>query len=372
MAFGGTDLADDAGGAVAAQRRGQRDRRRRPAPGRRPAPLGRGRGRRDAGAGRGAAGARLHASRRAITTRARSRPRISIACSRSRRWASSRCSSLGGSIPRSGGSPPLIDGFRRDAAARRPVAKLGTAEAPRGRSLLGAGAPLTRSAPIPRRVDEGAARPRRRGRPRRGGRRQLLAHAGRGVPGAAAGRSRAGDVYYASAGGLLDAVREGGTSFEHVHGEPFFDHLDRHPDLDAAFQGSMAGRADQEARDVVAAYDFSGSAARGRRGRPRRAPRGDPVLGARSRGVLMDRPGVLPAARAHLQARGRRARRVRRRGLLRLRAGGCRRVPAVAGAARLGRRRRRASCRVPAAMAAGSRLLVVDAVLPERAVDARP
>ena len=38
-----------------------------------------------------------------------------------------------------------------------------------------------------------------------------------------------GAVYYAAAGALLDAVRDGGTPFERVTGAPFFDHLDRHP-----------------------------------------------------------------------------------------------------------------------------------------------
>ena len=50
----------------------------------------------------------------------------------------------------------------------------------------------------------------------------------------------------------------GGTAFEDVYGESFFEHLGRHRDHEAAFQASMAGRAEQEADDVVAAYDFSG------------------------------------------------------------------------------------------------------------------
>ena len=182
-----------------------------------------------------------------------------------------------------------------------------------------------------------------------------------------------GDVYYASAGGLLDAVLRGGTSFEHVHGAPFFDHLDRHPDLDAAFQGSMAGRAEQEARDVVATYDFSGL------GRVVDVGGGPGVLlGAilssapGLEGVLMDREGVLPVARAHLDSIGvgERAECV----------GGdfFASVPAGADAYLLSRvlhdwddddaARILAVCR--AAMDAGSRLLVVDAVLPERARDA--
>ena len=67
-----------------------------------------------------------------------------------------------------------------------------------------------------------------------------------------------GEVYYRAAAGTLAAVRHGGTAFEHVHGDRFFDHLRRHPEQEAAFQASMTGRSEQEAGDVVAAYDFGG------------------------------------------------------------------------------------------------------------------
>ena len=68
-----------------------------------------------------------------------------------------------------------------------------------------------------------------------------------------------GEVYYQAAAGTLAAVRQGGTAFEHVHGDRFFDHLRRHPEQEAAaFQASMAGRSEHEASDVVAAYDFGG------------------------------------------------------------------------------------------------------------------
>jgi hypothetical protein len=75
------------------------------------------------------------------------------------------------------------------------------------------------------------------------------------VPLAGAARVR-GQVYYRAAEGLLDAVREGGTAFERVHGTTFFAHLDAHPGDDAAFAASMAGRSEAEAGAVVAAYDF--------------------------------------------------------------------------------------------------------------------
>ena len=65
------------------------------------------------------------------------------------------------------------------------------------------------------------------------------------------------ELYYAAAAGLLDAVRDGGVPFERVHGERFFEHLRHHPEDEAAFQASMAARSEREARDVVDAYDFS-------------------------------------------------------------------------------------------------------------------
>jgi Dimerisation domain len=45
-----------------------------------------------------------------------------------------------------------------------------------------------------------------------------------------------GELYYEAAAGVLQTVREGGVAFEHVHGEPFFDHLAREPEVEAAFQ----------------------------------------------------------------------------------------------------------------------------------------
>jgi hypothetical protein len=57
---------------------------------------------------------------------------------------------------------------------------------------------------------------------------------------------------------MLAAVRHGGTAFEQVYGDRFFEYLGRHPEQEAVFQGSMTGRSEQEAGDVVAAYEFGG------------------------------------------------------------------------------------------------------------------
>ena len=110
-----------------------------------------------------------------------------------------------------------------------------------------------------------------------------------------------GEVYYAAGAGLLDAVTGGGTAFEQVHGQRFFDHLAAHPDREAAFQESMAARSEQEAVDVVSAYDFSGlqklvDVGGGRGVLLAAILRANPAL----RGVLTDREGAIPAAREYL------------------------------------------------------------------------
>jgi O-methyltransferase domain/Dimerisation domain len=112
-----------------------------------------------------------------------------------------------------------------------------------------------------------------------------------------------GGLYWSAAAGLLRAATEGGTAFEHVHGERFFDHLAADPDREATFQASMADRAQREAADVVAAYDFAGLRdivdVGGGSGVLLEA-----ILHAtpRLRGVLVDRPEAVERARARLAA----------------------------------------------------------------------
>ena len=176
-----------------------------------------------------------------------------------------------------------------------------------------------------------------------------------------------GELYYHGAEGLLEAVRSGGTAFERVYGAPFFAHLDAHPGASAAFEASMAGRARQEADAVVAAYDFGGVGSLVDVGGGRGVLL-DAILRAAPglSGVLVDRPDAVAAARANLGGRAE-----------------CvvgdffESVPAGADAYVLSRvlhdwndedaLRILGVCR--AAMGEGARLLVVDAILPERAVD---
>jgi hypothetical protein len=194
-----------------------------------------------------------------------------------------------------------------------------------------------------------------------------------GVPGSlrAAALAR-GELYWSAAAGLLRAVTEGSTAFEHVHGEPLFAHLAADPAREAAFQASMADRAQREAADVVAAYDFAGlrelvDVGGGSGVLLETILRATPDL----RGVLVDRPEGVARARARLAAAD-------LDGRAECVAGDFfAAVPSGADAYLLSRvlhdwedadaRRILARCR--AGMPAGARLLVVEAIVPERARD---
>jgi hypothetical protein len=181
-----------------------------------------------------------------------------------------------------------------------------------------------------------------------------------------------GQLYWPAAAGLLRAVTEGGTAFEHVHGERFFEHLAGEPDHEAAFQASMADRARRETADVVAAYDFSGlrylvDVGGGSGVMLEAILRASPRL----RGVLVDRPEAVARAHARLAQAGLDGR------------SECvvgdffDSVAAGADAYLLSRvihdwddddaRRILTTCR--AAMAVDARLLLVEAIVPERARD---
>jgi hypothetical protein len=176
-----------------------------------------------------------------------------------------------------------------------------------------------------------------------------------------------GDLYYVAAARTLDAVREGGTAFERTYGETLFEHLAARPERAAEFHRSMADRSRREAAAVVAAYDFT---------RFRRlvdVGGGNGILLAailaaapELRGVLFDQPGAIEAARAHASGR------------VQLAAGDFfDSVPAGGDAYLLSRvihdwddeRARAILTTCHRAMEPGTPLLLVEAVLPERAVD---
>jgi ubiquinone/menaquinone biosynthesis C-methylase UbiE len=114
-----------------------------------------------------------------------------------------------------------------------------------------------------------------------------------------------GDLYYGAAAGLLEAVQHGGVPFEHAHGVGFFEYLSQHPERSAEFQASMEDRARHEAAEVVAAYDF------GSFGRLVDVGGGHGVLLTeilravpRLQAVLLERPPVVKRARERMEATG--------------------------------------------------------------------
>lgn len=180
-----------------------------------------------------------------------------------------------------------------------------------------------------------------------------------------------GDLYAAAAAGLLAAVRTGGTAFEQVYGQPFFAHLDADPEHEAAFAASMRDRAGYEAAEVVAAYDFGGIGVLvdvgGGTGTLLAA-----VLAATPglRGILLDRPAAVEQAGARFAAAGLADRCTAVTGdfFAAVPAGDGYLLSRVlhdwsdADAVRI-----LTACRT--AMPAGGRLLLVEAILPERAAD---
>jgi Dimerisation domain len=99
-----------------------------------------------------------------------------------------------------------------------------------------------------------------------------------GVPRSLRGAALArGELYWSAAAGLLRAVTEGGSAFEHIHHQPFFEYLARDPDGEGAFQASMADRArgggfrvgvptggSHHAADAAVPYDRRGRCSRSR------------------------------------------------------------------------------------------------------------
>jgi hypothetical protein len=114
-----------------------------------------------------------------------------------------------------------------------------------------------------------------------------------------------GELYYQAAGALIETVRDGGSAFHHAHGVGFFEALAARPDRGAAFHASMTARSQQEAAEIVNAYDFSSFKrvvdVGGGRGLLLSA-----ILNAHPhvQGTLFDRPEALTDVRLALDAAG--------------------------------------------------------------------
>jgi precorrin-6B methylase 2 len=194
-----------------------------------------------------------------------------------------------------------------------------------------------------------------------------------GVPGSQRGPILArGELYFPAAHALLDAATTGACPFRQTYGQPFFPHLASVPAHHEVFQASMAGRAAHEAAAVVAAYDLSGvdrlvDVGAGPGLMTRAALRAVPSVSA----TLVDRPETLDRARRELDEAGLTGR------CTFVAADFFASVPGGGDAYLLSRVLHdwddrdavRILRRCHAAMPAHARLLVVDAVLPERARD---
>lgn len=104
---------------------------------------------------------------------------------------------------------------------------------------------------------------------------------------------------------LPEAVRTGEAVFPRVHGVGFWDYLAAHPEEGTAFDAAMTAGADGRARALLAARDLAGLGTLadigGGEGRLlAMALAAHPGL----RGILFDRPEVLPRAAAYLGSAG--------------------------------------------------------------------
>jgi O-methyltransferase domain/Dimerisation domain len=65
------------------------------------------------------------------------------------------------------------------------------------------------------------------------------------------------ELLWRAYGSLSHAIETGGSAFEHVYGQLFYDYLGEHPDAAALFHDAMTGFSALEAAAIMAAYDFS-------------------------------------------------------------------------------------------------------------------
>lgn len=66
------------------------------------------------------------------------------------------------------------------------------------------------------------------------------------------------DSHWRPWGQLLHSVRTGETAFDHVHGTSLFDYLAQHPEVSALFNQGMLGNSPAHAQLIARSYDFAG------------------------------------------------------------------------------------------------------------------
>ena len=114
-----------------------------------------------------------------------------------------------------------------------------------------------------------------------------------------------GGLYFAAAAQMLPALEAGEIPFDHAYGESLFGYLSADPGAESSFQQSMAVRAARDRADLLTAYDFAGLQhivdVGGGSGAMLAA-----ILHAypHLRATLIDRPQTIPLARAELTRQG--------------------------------------------------------------------
>src|SRR5919199_3624169 len=115
----------------------------------------------------------------------------------------------------------------------------------------------------------------------------------------------AGEWFWAAWGDVLHAVRTGETGLQQALGVSEYEYLAQHPEEAAHFNAAMIGYHGDEPAAIVEAYDFSGfqrvvDVGGGSGNLLGTILTANPHL----RGVLLDRPQVVPDAERNLSAAG--------------------------------------------------------------------
>lgn len=110
-----------------------------------------------------------------------------------------------------------------------------------------------------------------------------------------------GAVNYPVAAAAIHSLRTGETAFDHVFGQPFFEHLAQEPALGRAFNGLMQRGIEARIASVTSAHDFSQARHIVDLGGGNGALLSSILTGApRSTGTVFDLPGVIAEARQRL------------------------------------------------------------------------
>jgi hypothetical protein len=111
--------------------------------------------------------------------------------------------------------------------------------------------------------------------------------------------------FYDAWGCLLESIRTGRSSFETMHGRPFFDSLADDPTQAQIFDDAMTARNDRKTKAMLETYDFTGVRVLADIG----GGNGSALVTVlkqypEMQGILFDRPGVVERARAGIEREG--------------------------------------------------------------------